>query len=355
MVQSLGRHAELFLPELRRALRDTSTAVRVGAVEAIRDLGPCAEQAVSELVVATTDTSADVRRRAITALAKIRPTQKQVIQALVDAINDPDPGIDGSESPAGIAAIAALGAFSPSAKDALPHLLNVIQGPGRPEARSFALQSAAKITLGSDSLVPLLKRVLRDPDERHLARSAAISVGYLGEPAKMLLPDLISLFRKEYPSDIPLTNDTRDGVLFAFQRLGSNAADAIPVLTECCLSARIPLNTRRSAFASFGSMGPRGALAVPFLIECLQRREFRQFETEIVRSLRQLGEPAVVPLRDALVAASEENKRVLIRAIGQLGRHGELALPVLEAESTTDRRLEAERAINQIRKSRSAD
>jgi HEAT repeat protein len=156
----LGPEAKPAVPDLVRALKDNDLFVRRFAAQALGGIGPDAREAVPSLKSALKDTKKEVVEAAATALGKLGSSG---ISTLTDLVKDKKQ--DGTIRKA---AIVALGAAGPEAKDAVPVLVDVLKGttdkkpepkqdPGGPDLRVEAAVALGDIGPDAKDAVPALQ------------------------------------------------------------------------------------------------------------------------------------------------------------------------------------------------------
>ena len=185
----LGAKAQTAVPALIEiANRNISPPSQYSAIMALGYIGPSAKEAVPSLLRWATNTDAEVREISILGLGAIGAEPYRVAPVLIDALHDPDFGVQGKaawalgnlRSNAELAvpalveclnnekadrqrAIEALGAFGPSAKEAVPSLLGLATNADA-NVRGSACAALGEIHAQPDRVVPVLIDALHDPD-----------------------------------------------------------------------------------------------------------------------------------------------------------------------------------------------
>jgi HEAT repeats len=147
------------LPALTTGVEDSDVKGRRAAIDVLEAMGRQAASAAPALVTALSDRDRFVRWSATRALGKVRPANAEaVIVSLARLLSDPDSDLR-------LAAAAALSAYGPSARAALPDLVEAAKSQA-PELRLATLRALE--TIGSDDAAALgvLNTALSDSDGR---------------------------------------------------------------------------------------------------------------------------------------------------------------------------------------------
>jgi len=147
------------LPALTAGVSDADAEARLAAIDVLEALGRQAAPAAPALVVALSDHDRFVRWAAARALGKIRPPDVgTVVPALARLLGDGDRDV-------ALSALAALAAFGPGARAALPALLEAAQAR-EPELRMAALRALESIGSEDAASLAALSAALTDTDSR---------------------------------------------------------------------------------------------------------------------------------------------------------------------------------------------
>jgi HEAT repeat protein len=153
------------LPALTAGVEDTDVKGRRAAIDVLEALGRQAASAAPALVGALNDRDRFVRWAAARALGKVRPANAELAVApLARLLADPDGDLR-------LAAAAALGAYGPGARAALPALVDAAKS-SEPELRLAALRALESIGSDDDAALTVLNAALGDSDGR-VRRAAA--------------------------------------------------------------------------------------------------------------------------------------------------------------------------------------
>jgi len=243
-----------------------------------------------------------------------KETQARVME-LVQKFKDPDVTVRWK------AAVALL-QLGPSAKDAVPALLEAIDDEAASVAEAAA-QSYRKIT-GKEPPPPkpktppapkvlpaVLNLIEQLKSEDTFARwRAVLALGELGEKAASAAAPLVELL-----------DDSDDNVRWtaatSLGKIGPAARDAVPALAAA-LSDRDDSVIHRHAAAALARIGPAARAAVPGLIGALRDKDSNVRE-EVVDALVRIGAAAVPTLIEAL---QDEDERVRFEAADALTKIG---------------------------------
>jgi HEAT repeat protein len=298
---------------------------------AIGKIGPEAEAAVPLLVERLIHFNEPVRQAAEVSLKKIDPewvTNQEVkksVPQLIKKIGEAHPNVDGfieklvlrigltkehvplltgllkHRSPhVPYIAIKLLRPFGPDAEEAIPEMVRFLKDPVESN-RIFTAETMA--ALNPDWMKnPQTEAATQDLLQRlrsqvpHEKEAAALTIAYIGPPAKHILPDmlrglldknpkvrehLLAGFKRMGPEAMPLLLQQLDEADPAMQpviRKAVLAVGAIPKAVNAesigVLSSKYAI-LREEAATSFGSLGPAAKDAIPALLRTLGDRDFR--------------------------------------------------------------------------------
>src|SRR5262249_25586528 len=146
---------EVKVKTLLTRLRGKDATDRQMAVRALNELGPEAKVAIPLLVDALSDTQGESRQIVTNVLSRIG---KSAVPALTMALKKEDKGTRRQ-------AAIALGKIGADAKPASAALAELITSEKDREIRSFALNSLIQVDAEPTTLIPVVKRVLKDDDK----------------------------------------------------------------------------------------------------------------------------------------------------------------------------------------------
>ena len=276
----IGTEAKKVVPALIETLVDDDFRIRRSAAGALGKIGPGAAAALPKLIemLKDQDENSLVRQYAATALARIGPRSKGVEAGLVEALSDENPKVHE-------AAVRAL----------------IEINPGEEEAD------------GAGPILPALIRKLKDGD--FAARQSALrELGNMGRPA---VPDLISVLKN--------TNEpvVRQYAAMALARIGPEAMNAVPTLTEVLGDKREEVEIRRLAATAVGMIGPNARAGIPALIRTLgDREEDSEVRRAAAMALGMIGAEAKEAVPALIESLKDEDSSLRGFALGALERIG---------------------------------
>jgi HEAT repeat protein len=249
---SVGEDAEQVLPELEMALKETNRGTRAVTLQSLGRIGPRAGVAVPAMLEVIKDprdpnywgvtvavnlgkigsnaapalpevrelfereTSWNTKGVLAVALLRIDPGQTYALDFLRNCLNNPAPAMD-----QGIA-VWFFGEVGPTAKAAVPDLLNALAGTN--EGLVYRIPAALKkIGADSETVVPRLKLSLQSKDDSICVAAASGIFSFNPADHETHLA-LMKLIKNGSPS--------RRSAIVALEGAGPAAAEAIPVLRE---------------------------------------------------------------------------------------------------------------------------
>lgn len=343
----IGPLAADAVPELIAILQrqQASTALRGEAAFALGRIGKPAGDIVPVLIAALKDRKMEVRQQAADALAWLDPPARAAVPALVAALKDEESKVvkkacntlafigDAGAAPALLetfqagdeevraAAARALWHLGPKARQVMPALLSLAQGP-------IDKTTPARVLLASfgPRVVPVLVDALHDEDAARRETAAEV-LGRIGPPARPAVSELIAAL-KDKSSAVALT------AAMALAEIDSTRArPAVPLLAD---SIGTP-----GAAQALANIGSDARSAVPALLAALKPRK-KNSEEDLIRTgarlaLARIGTPAVQPLIDALKDKREGVAPLAGEALGWILPPPRAAVPALREALTNDR------------------
>ena len=346
---------EMRLPEpavlaaLAAALWDQSHEVRQKAGSALAAMGPAA---IPYLARALDDTDPEVRAQAASLLGQLSPGDRAAIPPLIRALSDTEPAVR-------VQAATALASFGPAARAAVPALTGALQSSSA-EVRSAAVRALGCIGAPAQAAVEPLVKVLKE-DRRAKAAPRTLEVvealGRIGPAAREAVPELVETLREEDPTVRVIT-------AWALLAIGAESKTVVPVLAsvvddrELALTKEGPVLQAQAA-ELLGWIGSEAEAAVPVLVRQMIDRDYpiggaalqalvrigdpalpeliralpRAGETStkrLILVLKAVGARAVWPLRQTLDHPKAEVRAAAARALAELGRAAQAAVPRLE-------------------------
>jgi HEAT repeat protein len=184
--------AQVLLPAVAARMQDPSADVRLFAVEALEQIGPGARSQLDALILATTNSDVFVRWVACRTLGGLfaadRPAEaRRIVDALRERVADTDLDVR-------LAALSALGKGKEASQPAVAEIANAVRS-GDPEQRVLAMTTLQLIkALDSRDSVAALTVALRADDLR-VRRTAVSQLAVIGDKARPAIPVLRELLR----------------------------------------------------------------------------------------------------------------------------------------------------------------
>lgn len=358
------------LEDLKRALQDPDPAVRRAAVERLaRGLGEGAQvlltprkelldqyQAAQStraglLAGLVKDEDAQVRVWAVSALSLCGPSARVALPQLLEVLQGTDPDL----KVLAVGALGNLGTNAAAAAPALENMLNTSTGP----TRLAVAQAFWRITRQARPVLPVLIEALENQGTNNAdawpRALAASTLGAIGPEAGDAVPGLSRLLqandlparvaaaaalariRPDTPGiDEALAAGLRDNgpgarpwlVQGALRDLG---ARGVPVLVKVAEDASPTV--RRTALETLGRMGETAGAAVPLLAAKLQDRDegVRRAAADALGRMGAASKPAVPALRTALRDTSGSVRAAAAVALVRVDAPALEAIPTLVA------------------------
>jgi len=315
-------------------LSDADETVRIMTLEALAKSGCAAKPLIAPLSAAMVDTSHDVKNQAVRLLATFHDDPGAVVALAVARLNSKSATVK-SESgkavlAAGAHALPALSVLRAALKSddtyarewAVQALINI--GPAASDAIPELIESLIRFktnraevakalgAIGAKAVDPVL--TLLTATDPAIRGSAALALGYIGEPA-------LSKVKPRIDDPNP---DTAEAAVNALASMAPASAPAIPDLIRVAMSKVIKV--QYAAGIALGKMGP---LATPALIEELKKPD------ETVRSVAAItlgytGKKSVPMLIDALRAEHDPvTISALIYSLARVGPAASESIPAI--------------------------
>jgi len=326
---------ELVIATLRRALADSTAAVRTQAALALGQIGPAAAAAVGDLVALLHDPDETVRCRTAEALGRLGAQPAATVPALTALLADGSAAVKA-------AAARGLGALGKEAAAAVPALIGLLQDRAE-EVRTATAEAIAAVGHLTDAATDSLVEGLTDPDNVVRAQTAE-ALGVIGEAAQDAAPALVEVVRHgddrvrakavralgmigEAAADVAVPSLVRalhghDSWVSALAaealgQMGEGADEAIPALTRS-LHHRNPL-VRANAAEALANLGSAAAAARPVL-EQAAHDEDGGVRRQVLRALGALGAPTPAAKRAVAAGLRDADPLVRAAAVGALGQ-----------------------------------
>lgn len=311
---AMGESAGEAVPELVKAMKDENELVRTAAIESLRNLGPDAARAVDSLVptlsVMLSSENLDISRAAVEILNRMGPAAERAVEDLGKAAADSDRDRDVRRM-----AAETLAALGPKAADAMEDLITAL-GDTRalPDIRAAFADALGRIQAEPEPVVTALVAAMKEKDPT-VSAAAIRALGQLGESAVSAVPSLTEIAKSGYSMRI------QAAAYESLARIGPGAKAALPTL-ESVLEKRIGDPRRIWAAVAVAKVKPdeagRGVAIILEEMKEARRRGFEQDQVQVLRALREIGEPARSALQVVRDALRSEQASVRIQAIDTL-------------------------------------
>ena len=250
------------------------------------------------------------RRNAARTLSELGTEAAEALSALIPALDDGDEQV-------WFHAVTAIARIGPQALPAVPALLEDLAESGRKGANPKWYRSAFALGSIGPVALPKLRPALKNSDFR-IRSGAAKALGWLGEKAASVIPDLVKLL-----------NDENENVrLHAAETLGKIGPPAIPALRKCLQGTNRQLQL--SALSAVQTMESKARSLSEILISIASADLAPELQIQALRALRRIQPepkfyaPVLWPL--ALHASAEIRREA---AEGVLALPAELSVPRL--------------------------
>ena len=315
LLVQLGRdYPGIVAPELGHRFRQAAPdelAVRLPAVELLRDLGPSARPAASALAEALGSPDFHIRRQAVWALAAIGPAAEPAVPALLGQLDAEDAVVQRE-------AVRILKAVHAETDALIEHLQE------RPEAGIAAIQSAGLET--EKALSPVLVDAYLHGDSTLAADARCALMALAQEAPEKVATELALRFQEAGPAKISV----RLPAVSLIRDLGPSARFAVSTLVDALNSA--DFHVRQQATLAVAAAGSQGKPALGALASLLWAED-ALLRKHAVAALKAIGPDASI-IED-IAAAVESNdpvvQRFAIRTLEELGADGQEAIPELVA------------------------
>ncbi|MGB0597490.1 MAG: HEAT repeat domain-containing protein [Rubripirellula sp.] len=256
---ALSRIGAASVDSLAKALRDSSTRIKIGAIDAMGWMAAEHRQVVPLLLESVDSESEEVRLAAAKSLARSRS-----VDALGAALSSGDPRIQ--------AVVAKSLAETETIPASVQDRLSELSQQGAPIVRAAAI----------------IALVASDRTQPDLSESIV----------KIALSDDV---------------EARNGAMIALRKLD----DPTAALKQLAAAVRSERAEERSAAAfAIGLLGPKSAACVPALVDALKSNE--EDVDEVIRAISRIGSTAVTPVLQAF-SDPEQSRDRLARTLAMIG------------------------------------
>ncbi len=295
----LGPTAKFALPELREALKDKNTQVRVKAVEAIWKIDPPPiSSLMPTLLAALKDADANGRAAAPPVIALFGTKAKPAVPALIDTLKDPKLNVK-------LSVITALGEIGPTAKSAAQPLLDLA------EDKEFFLMEpfvgAALANLGATIVPTLADALMHKSAERR--QVAAYALGAMGSASASATDALVAAIGHADPN-------TRRSAAIALGKVGPAARSALSSLLKSVADKEVAVRIE-TAVALWRVTGDHSHASHLIKILSDPSPDARDAACQALATMKGAAKDAVKPLITLL-----NDKELRVRTITTLGAIG---------------------------------
>jgi HEAT repeat protein len=305
------------------ALDDADLNVRGQVAATLAQIG---EPAIPSVIQALRKGSANSRLAAADALLLMGPSARTALPELIDVL---EVAANGSELRCRSAAT--IGHIGPEAKVAVPVLLDALKGDNDLLRREAALALVA-ITPGNDKVVAALVVALKDSKYPQGRTASVQAITALGARAKSAIPDLIAVMQD---SETPI--NLRHLTIDALGTIGPEAKAAVPPLLDILKDKKQPEFVRCSAARNLGRFGEHSKAALPVFTDLLSDPKVpAELAGAAVNGLAAMGKDGVPALGEAVKQGNSLTRRVAINQLAELGDVAKPAIPALQ-EATKDK------------------
>jgi len=254
-----GPDLQVKVQALIGALRDADATSRRRAAQALGECGPAAREAVGPLITALNDSDFWVSETASVALRKItgapspeagrrrraaeeRSSTPPAVEKLLLAFRDPA---------SRWMAVVALGQMGPTAKDAVPALVEALEDQEL-AVRWDAAKALGRMGAAAARAVPALAAVLHEQDDAIVRQRAVVALGEIGPAARTAVPALIGALKDS-------GNHLDEQAGEALVRIGTAAVPAlIEAMKDDDPQVRLMAANSLTRIASAAPAGPSG-------------------------------------------------------------------------------------------------
>lgn len=307
--------AEVAIPCLREALFDTRESrlfgpVWVSAAEAIGRMGPAGVAALMELLESD---NLHLVRAAAYGLHYAGSEGRPAVPALIRVLSRNNPATRRE-------AIFGLQGIGPAAKEAVPVLITMLESDDF-HTQYWACRALGAIGPDAAEAVPMLIRLTKE-GVTSVRRNAAAALGQIGPD---IGPEGVAALLAALQDP---TEPVREQAVVALGRLGSFAAEAVPVLEKVIVQRRVQCRAL-AAVAIWRITGESD-----FAIQIIRQEIFLpENQLQAINCLKEMGPhaaPAAPELYKLLVSPDPDLRQLAAEVIAKVGPAGAPAIPTLE-------------------------
>jgi HEAT repeat protein len=302
-LEKLGSRAKAAVPDLIRALSDSSLSVRFVACDALAATGADLRPAVPALARLLVDKDGPVRRARKLLSWVGEPAVPEVLKVL-----------NGKDKQAKGEALTTLWLMRPAARKALPDLVKLLKNEAPEERISVAAVMASVDPQNRDAIEVLRKGLKDQRKEYRLLAAYSLTVTTAGDEAVLYLIERLQ--------DNDFTIFEYPWVMIALERAGPRAKKAIPALEKRMDDIKqypVSVFPAGALLAIDPSHKKARNLAISHLAEIkLDPKDLEEFRIFHINLLRRLGADAKPALPALKKAAGEPNpfiRREALKAV----------------------------------------
>ncbi len=326
----------LVLPVVTRGLKDKEPANCRLALEVVKLMGPRAKDTVPWVRNALLHKDFNVQYQAIQAAAAIGPSAKRAVPELLEIIRKDDTGflaanvtfalgkigsrgvpaliraLEDKEAKVRRAATFGLGQVGPRAYEAVPALVKTMEEDADSLVQSFAAEALGNIGPEARSAIPNLKKALKSKNEE-LAINSALALWKIEK-------DLSGITVLGNAVESGRTILVRRTAARALAEIGSQAKDAIPSLIIGLKDKESMV--RADCALALGKMGSSARPAIQYLKPALQDKSVRvslEAAGAIWRIKKIAPESIIATLNRGLEDKSTNNKVLAAVLVAEIG------------------------------------
>lgn len=328
-VENMGDASKAVIPELMEAFKSEDWMVRVVATMAISHAGKAALPALSLLMRGIHVNSSgepeefygEVRSAICKCIGNMGENAKDAVPHLIHMLQDVDENVVRS-------AAEALGKIGPRARAAIDPLIQVFS---RYDSRVAEIVAKALSQLGP-TVLPKAIRILRYSDDMPAKEGAAMICKYSGEQAFSAIDALITVLKFDI-------EDVKRQAAFALGAIGPISVNSMRALIEACKDESPYV--REAVAESLGKMGVR---VVPWIKNELRRNLSVENKITLIQALGHLGNTAYETLPSLLNELNynkPEVQKEIVRTIIKVGGYESTSImPLLQLlKKSTDSEL----------------
>jgi HEAT repeat protein len=200
--------------------------------------------------------------RAASALGQYKDHASDSVPALIRALKDREK-VDEFGTVC-IDVLLALGSLGPTAKSAIPPLLDLLSDQD-PVVRRLAALALGNIGPKEEGVQKALVRAVKEETNNNARAGAAWALAQAGTEAKSTVPALLEGLKNSKALSGPELIQAQKAIVFALGRIGPDAKEAVPALLAILRKPDSDDSLRLSVVDTLGLIGPAAREAAPTL------------------------------------------------------------------------------------------